>query len=60
MTQFGLDIVNVMYLSGLSIYLSQNQRHQKRRFQQQAVREVTESFEDFNEEEKELIIPVDI
>lgn len=60
MTQSGLDIVIVTYLSGLSIYLSQNQRHQKRRFQQQAVREVTESFEDFNEEEKELIIPVDI
>lgn len=55
MTQYGLDIVIVMYLSGLSIYLSKNPRNQKIRFQQQAVGEVMESFDDLNEEEKELI-----
>jgi len=54
-TQFGLDILIVIYLSGLCLYLIKHREIQKKKYQQNAIREIRESFEDINDEEKELI-----
>ena len=55
LTQYGLDILIVIYLVGITFYLIRHQGNQKKKRQQDAIREIRESFEDVNDEEKELI-----
>ena len=55
MTQYGLDILIVIYLVGLTFYLIKHQGNQDKKNKDDAIRKIRESFDDINDEEKELI-----
>ena len=54
-TQYGIDILTIVVVSGASLNLVYQQGKKKKKEQEEAIREVSESFEDFADEEKELI-----
>lgn len=53
--QYSIDILTVFVVSGASLNLVYQQDKKKKKEQKQAIREVSESFEDYADEEKELI-----
>lgn len=55
LTQYGLDIAIVLYLSSLSLYLKKTHGIQQKRHQQDAIQDIKDSFDDINDEEKELM-----